>query len=150
MRDRIIISMKKIIIVTSFSLGLLALISFIIFPKFKRGDDLEIVFEVPNTKNEITMPVGNVDESENTYATIWLTPSQRIYTLAKDVPDYKTYIDMMENSKVSHAPLTFTLAENSSTKIIKITKAPQKAIDYYNDIFRNVEPVVADGPPTRL
>jgi hypothetical protein len=147
--------MKKITVVISVTLGLVALMSFIILPKFNGGTDLKVAFDVPNTKNEITMPVISVDESENTYATIWLTPSQRIYTLAKDVPNYKKYIEMMENSRANHIPLAFTLAEganeDSLTAIIKITKASQEAVDYYNDIFSNLEPVAEEvAPPMQL
>ena len=147
--------MKKIIIVTVIILGLLALASFIILPKVKGGNEIQTAFEVPNAKNEITLPVVLVDESESTYATIFLAISQRVYLLAKDTPKYKTYIDMMENSIAHQIPLTFTLDKDvivdSSPIIIKITKAPQKAIDYYNNLYSNsLEPIEVDSPSTRF
>ncbi len=43
------------------------------------------------------MKVINGDEKADAeYATVRLTPSARIYKLVKNIPDYKTYIGLME------------------------------------------------------
>ncbi|PKL69623.1 MAG: hypothetical protein CVV30_08720 [Methanomicrobiales archaeon HGW-Methanomicrobiales-1] len=71
--------------------------------------------------NQITMQVILVDENANAeYTTIWLTPSQRIYTLAKNIPDYKRYIGLMEKSKKDGSLLTFTLATDDPSVIKSI------------------------------
>ncbi|MHB8163911.1 MAG: protease inhibitor I42 family protein [Methanoregula sp.] len=69
--------------------------------------------------NQITMQVIMVEENANAeYTIVWLTPSQRIYTLAKNIPDYKRYIGLMEKSKKDGSLLTFTLATDG-TSVIK-------------------------------
>ncbi|MDO9549414.1 MAG: protease inhibitor I42 family protein [Methanoregula sp.] len=71
--------------------------------------------------NQITMQVIMVDENANAeYTTVWLTPSQRIYTLAKNIPDYKIYIGLMEKSKKDGSLLTFTLATDDPSVIKSI------------------------------
>jgi hypothetical protein len=76
-----------------------------------------------NTANQITMKVIMVEENANAeYATVWLTPSARIYTLAKNITDYKIYIDLMEKSKKDGSLLTFTLATNDPSVIKSINK----------------------------
>jgi hypothetical protein len=76
-----------------------------------------------NQANQITMQVINVDEHANAeYATVWLTPSERIYTLAKNIPDYKTYIGLMEQSRKDGSLLTFTLASDDPAIIKSIHK----------------------------
>lgn len=71
--------------------------------------------------NKITMQVIMVDENANAeYTTVWLTPSQRIYTLAKNNPDYKIYISLMEKSKKDRSLLTFTLATDDPSVIKSI------------------------------
>jgi hypothetical protein len=52
------------------------------------------------------------------YATVWLTPSARIYTLAKNIPDYKTYIGLMEQSKIDGSLHTFT-PDTADPSVIK-------------------------------
>jgi cell division protein FtsI/penicillin-binding protein 2 len=75
------------------------------------------------TANQITMKVIMVDENANAeYATVWLTPSARIYTLAKNITDYKIYIDLMEKSKKDGSLLTFTLATDDPSVIKSINK----------------------------
>jgi hypothetical protein len=76
-----------------------------------------------NTANQITMKVIMVDENANAeYAIVWLTPSARIYTLAKNITDYKKYIDLMEKSKKEGSLLTFTLANDDPSVIKSINK----------------------------
>jgi len=79
--------------------------------------------DVVNQANQVTMQVIMVDENANAeYTTVWLTPSERIYTLAKNIPDYQTYIGLMEQSKKDGSLLTFTLASDDPTIIKSINK----------------------------
>ena len=79
--------------------------------------------DVVNQANQITMQVIMVDENANAeYTTVWLTPSERIYKLAKNIPDYKTYIGLMEQSIKDGSLLTFTLASDDPTIIKSINK----------------------------
>nr|WP_320160090.1 hypothetical protein [uncultured Methanoregula sp.] len=76
--------------------------------------------------HQITMQVIMVDEKANAeYATVWLTPSARIYTLPKNIPDYKTYIGLMEQSKKDGSLLTFTLDTQDSSIITSVVKGVQ-------------------------
>jgi hypothetical protein len=76
-----------------------------------------------NQAIQITMQVINVDENADAeYSTVWLTPSERIYKLAKNIPDYPTYIGFMEQSRKDGSLLTFTLASDDPAIIISITK----------------------------
>ena len=76
--------------------------------------------------HQITMQVIMVDENANAdYTTIWLSPSARIYTLAKNIPDYKTYIGLMEQSKKDGSLLTFTLDTQDSSIIKSVVKGVQ-------------------------
>jgi len=69
--------------------------------------------------NQITMQVVLVEENANPeYTIVWLTPSQGIYTLPKNIPDYKRYIGLMEKSIKDGSLLTFTLATDN-TSVIK-------------------------------
>ncbi len=69
------------------------------------------------------MQVVLVDETADAeYATVWLTPSARIYKLAKNIPEYKTSIAFMKQSIKDGSFLTFTLASDDSTIIKSITK----------------------------
>ena len=78
--------------------------------------------------HQITMQVIMVDENANAdYTTIWLSPSARIYTLAKNIPDYKTYIGLMEQSKKDGSLLTFTLDTQDSSIIKSVVKGVQPA-----------------------
>jgi hypothetical protein len=82
--------------------------------------------DVVNPANQITMQVTMVDEHANAeYATVWLTPSARIYKLAKNIPDYKTYIGLMEQSKKDGSLLTFTLDTQDSSIITRVVKGVQ-------------------------
>ena len=79
--------------------------------------------------HQITMQVVMVDENANAeYATIWLTPSARIYTLGKKIPGYKTYIGLMEQSKKDGAFLTFTLDTQDSSQGFSIIKSVVKGV----------------------
>jgi hypothetical protein len=76
--------------------------------------------------HQITMQVVMVDENANAEnTTIWLTPSARIYTLAKNIPDYKTYLGLMEQSKKDGSFLTFTLDTKDSSIIKRVVKGVQ-------------------------
>jgi len=76
--------------------------------------------------HQITMQVIMVDENAHAeYTTVWLTPSERIYQLAKNIPDYKTYIGLMEQSKKDGSLLTFTLDTQDSTIIKSVVKGVQ-------------------------
>ena len=76
-----------------------------------------------NQANQITMQVINVDEhADAEYTTVWLTPSERIYKLAKNIPEYKTYIGLMEQSIKDGSLLTFTLASDDPAIIKSINK----------------------------
>jgi len=82
--------------------------------------------DVVNQANQVTMQVILVDETANAeYATVWLTPSARIYTLGKNIPDYKTYIGLMEQSKKDGSLLTFTLDTQDSSIIKGVVKGVQ-------------------------
>lgn len=73
--------------------------------------------------HQITMQVIMVDENANAeYTTVWLTPSERIYKLAKNIPEYKTYIGLMEQSIKDGSFLTFTLASDDPAIIKSINK----------------------------
>jgi hypothetical protein len=76
--------------------------------------------------HQITMQVILVDENAHAeYATIWLTPSARIYKLAKIIPDYRTYIGLMEQSRKDGSLLTFTLDIQDSSIITSVVKGVQ-------------------------
>jgi hypothetical protein len=78
--------------------------------------------------HQITMQVIMVDENADAeYATVWLTPSARIYTLGKNIPDYKTYIGLMEQSRNDGSLLTFTLDTQDSSIIMSVVKGVQPA-----------------------
>jgi hypothetical protein len=69
--------------------------------------------------NQITMNVINVDENVNVeYATIWLTPSSRIYKLPKNIPEYDAYISLMKQSKNDGSLLNFTIAADDVIKSV--------------------------------
>ncbi len=73
--------------------------------------------------NQITMKVVNVDENVNSeYTMIWLTPSPQVYWVAKNTPEYKTYLNLIEHSKKDDSFLTFTLAADNSSIIQSINK----------------------------
>jgi len=77
---------------------------------------------------QITMQVVMVDEhADAEYTTIWLTPSARIYTLAKNNPDYRTYIGLMEQSRNDGSFLTFTLDTKDTSIITSVVKGVQPA-----------------------
>jgi hypothetical protein len=82
--------------------------------------------QTPNNStfdHQITMQVIMVDENANAdYTTVWLTPSERIYKLAKNIPDYRTYIGLMEQSKKDGTLLTFTLTSDDPAIIKSINK----------------------------
>jgi hypothetical protein len=79
--------------------------------------------DVVNQANQITMQVLMVDEYAHAeYTTVWLTHSERIYKLAKNIPDYQTYIGLMEQSRKDGSLLTFTLASDDPTIIKSINK----------------------------
>ena len=82
--------------------------------------------DVVNQANQVTMKVVMVDEHAHAeYATVWLTPSARIYTLAKNSPDYKSYIGLMEQSIKDGSFLTFTLDTQDSSIIKSVVKGVQ-------------------------
>jgi len=82
--------------------------------------------DVVNQANQVTMQVVMVDENTQAeYATVWLTPSARIYTLAKNIPDYKSYIGLMEQSRKDGSLLTFTLDTQDSSIIKSVVKGVQ-------------------------
>jgi hypothetical protein len=69
------------------------------------------------------MKVIMVDENADAeYATVWLTPSARIYKLAKNIPDYQSYIGLMEQSRNDGSLLTFTLDSDDPTIITSVRK----------------------------
>jgi len=79
--------------------------------------------------HQITMQVVMVDEDAHAeYATVWLTPSARIYTLAKNIPDYKSYIGLMEQSRKDGSFLTFTLDTQDSSQGFSIIKSVVKGV----------------------
>ncbi|MCK9632099.1 MAG: hypothetical protein M0R30_10710 [Methanoregula sp.] len=82
--------------------------------------------DVVNQANQVTMQVVMVDEHAHAeYTTVWLTPSARIYTLAKNIPDYKSYIGLMEQSRKDGSFLTFTLDTQDSSIIKSVVKGVQ-------------------------
>jgi hypothetical protein len=88
--------------------------------------------QTPDTStsdHQITMAVVMVDEHAHAeYATVWLTPSARIYTLAKNIPEYKTYIGLMEQSIKDGSVLTFTLDTQESSQGFSIIKNVLKGV----------------------
>ncbi|PKG32029.1 hypothetical protein [Methanoregula sp.] len=88
--------------------------------------------QTPNTStfdHQITMQVVMVDENAHAaYATVWLTPSARIYTLAKNIPEYKSYIGLMEQSIKDGSFLTFTLDTQDSSQGFSIIKNVVKGV----------------------
>jgi hypothetical protein len=78
--------------------------------------------------HQITMQVAMVDEdAQAEYATVWLTPSERIYRLEKNIPDYPAYIGLMEQSRKDGSLLTFTLDTRDSSIIRSVVKGVQPA-----------------------
>jgi hypothetical protein len=85
--------------------------------------------DVVNQANQVTMQVVMVDEDAHAeYTTVWLTPSQRIYTLAKNMPDYKSYIGLMEQSRKDGSFLTFTFDTQDSSQGFSIIKSVVKGV----------------------
>jgi hypothetical protein len=85
--------------------------------------------DVPNQANQVTMPVVMVDENADAeYATVWLTPSARIYKLAKNITDYKSYVGLMEQSRNDGSLLTFTLDTQDSPQGFSIIKSVAKGV----------------------
>ena len=85
--------------------------------------------DVVNQANQVTMQVVMVDENTNAeYTTVWLTPSARIYTLAKNIPEYKMYIGLMEQSIKDGSFLTFTLDTQDSPQGFSIIKSVAKGV----------------------
>jgi hypothetical protein len=88
--------------------------------------------QTPNNStfdHQITMQVVMVDENAHAeYTTVWLTPSARIYTLAKNIPEYKTYIGLMEQSRNDGSFLTFTLDTQDSSQGFSIIKSVVKSV----------------------
>lgn len=81
--------------------------------------------------HQITMQVVMVDEHANAqYATVWLTPSARIYTLEKNNPGYTTYIGLMEQSIQDGSFLTFTLD----------TQDPSQGFSIIKNVVKGVQP----------
>lgn len=79
--------------------------------------------------HQITMQVVMVDENADAeYATVWLSPSERIYKLAKNIPDYRTYIGLMEQSIKDGSFLTFTLDTQDSPQGFSIIKNVVKGV----------------------
>jgi hypothetical protein len=85
--------------------------------------------QTPNNStfdHQITMQVIMVDENVNAdYTTVWLTPSERIYKIAKNIPEYKTYIGLMEQSRKDGSLLTFTLDTQDFSIIKSVVKGVQ-------------------------
>jgi len=85
--------------------------------------------DVPNQANQVTMQVVMVDENADAdYTTVWLTPSARIYKLPKNMPDYKTCIGLMEQSRNDGSLLTFTLDTQDSPQGFSIIKSVAKGV----------------------
>ena len=79
--------------------------------------------------HQITMQVVMVDETAHAeYATVWLTPSARIYTLAKNIPEYEAYIGLMEQSMKDGSFLTFTLDTQDTSQGFSIIKSVVKGV----------------------
>lgn len=84
---------------------------------------------IGNPANQITMQVVMVDETAHAdYTTVWLTPSARIYTLAKNIPEYRMYIGLMEQSIQDGSFLTFTLDTQDSPQGFSIIKSVAKGV----------------------
>ena len=78
--------------------------------------------------HQITMQVIMVDENADAdFTTVWLTPSERIYQLPKNSPDYKTSLGLMEQSRKDGSLLTFTLDTQDSSIITRVVKGVQPA-----------------------
>jgi hypothetical protein len=78
--------------------------------------------------HQITMKVVLLDENADAeYTTVWLTPSARIYSLPKNIPDYPTYIGLMEQSIKDGSLLTFTLDTQDSSIITSVARGVQPA-----------------------
>ena len=74
------------------------------------------------------MKVVLLDENADAeYTTVWLTPSARIYSLPKNIPDYPTYIGLMEQSIKDGSLLTFTLDTQDSSIITSAARGVQPA-----------------------
>ena len=88
--------------------------------------------QTPDTStsdHQITMQVVMVDEhADAEYTTVWLTHSERIYKLAKNIPEYKTYIGLMEQSIKDGSFLTFTLDTQDSSQGFSIIKSVVKGV----------------------
>jgi len=85
--------------------------------------------DVVNQANQVTMQVVMVDENADAdYTTVWLTPSARIYKLPKNMPDYKTCIGLMEQSRNDGSLLTFTLDTQDSPQGFSIIKSVAKGV----------------------
>jgi len=85
--------------------------------------------DVVNQAHQVTMQVVMVDEDTHAeYTTVWLTPSARIYTLAKNMPDYETSIGLMEQSIKDGSFLTFTLDTQDSSQGFSIIKSVAKGV----------------------
>jgi hypothetical protein len=88
--------------------------------------------QAPDTStpdHQITMQVIMVDENAHAeYATVWLTPSARIYTLGKNIPEYKMYIGLMEQSIKDGSFLTFTLDTQETSQGFSIIKSVVKGV----------------------
>jgi hypothetical protein len=100
--------------------------------------------------HQITMQVIMVDENADAdYTTVWLTPSARIYTLAKNIPEYKTYIGLMEQSKKDGSFLTFTLDTQDSSQGFSIIKSVVKGVQPPSSSDKEKEVQVAQpvSPP---
>ena len=84
--------------------------------------------DVVNQANQVTMQVIMVDENAHAeYTTVWFDRSERIYKLAKNIPDYQTYIGLMEQSRNDGTLLTFTFDTQDSTIITSVVKGMQPA-----------------------
>jgi hypothetical protein len=102
--------------------------------------------------HQITMQVVMVDEHAHAeYTTVWLTPSARIYTLAKNIPEYRTYIGLMEQSKKDGSFLTFTLDTQDSSQGFSIIKRVEKGVQPASSsdeekAVQVAQPVSSPGP----
>jgi hypothetical protein len=105
--------------------------------------------QIPNNStfdHQITMQVVMVDENAHAeYTTVWLTPSARIYTLAKNIPEYTTYIGLMEQSIKDGSFLTFTLDTQDSSQGFSIIKNVVKGVQPTSS--SNGEKAVQVTPP---
>lgn len=93
---------------------------------------------------QITMQVVMVDENTDAeYTTVWLTPSERIYKLAKNIPYYKTCIAFMEQSRKDGSLLTFTLDTQDSSIIRNVVKGVQPTSSLNEEKAVQVTPPVS-------